>query len=188
MYLAEYMPSRHMIYVWHMLYMFVYKCYKFRTNLKRRGHLWSQDVQYFVVGWTFCLVLFFSIPFSGWLNYFYCRNHTNANEGLHWASFWWMTTVFQALCWVYVEESAKTRKGIQHNPYLQAKEAENIDSMLKCVSSKDILWKHSSKNCIYENSSNNNNKMSNKKKIVAYGKQGTIVVLGIATNKTHWKE
>lgn len=137
MYLAEYMPSRHMIYVWHMLYMFVYKCYKFRTNLKRRGHLWSQDVQYFVVGWTFCLVLFFSIPFSGWLNYFYCRNHTNANEGLHWASFWWMTTVFQALCWVYVEEYVN---GIVGGPWLVRGLASLGSKNPDCLYLADFPW------------------------------------------------
>lgn len=105
MYLVEYLPHPHMIYVWQMLYMFVYKCYKFRTNLKRCGHLWRQDLQHYIVGWAVCLVLFFSIPFPGWWNYFYCKSHTNVNGGLLWAHFWWMTTVFQVPCWMYVEES-----------------------------------------------------------------------------------
>lgn len=186
MYLVEYLPHPHMIYVWQMLYMFVYKCYKFRTNLKRCGHLWRQDLQHYIVGWAVCLVLFFSIPFPGWWNYFYCKSHTNVNGGLLWAHFWWMTTVFQVPCWMYVEESVKTRKGIQHNPYLQTKKAENTYSILTCFPSKDFLWKLSSKKCINENSSNNTNKMSNEK--TAYGKQGNFIVLGIATNKIDWKE
>lgn len=98
-----------------------------------------------------------------------------------------MNAVFQALCWGYVGESPKTRKEIQPNIYLQTKKAESIYSMLKCFSSKDFLWKHSSKNCINENSNNNSNKMSNEKKIMAYGKQGNISVLGIAINKTDWR-
>lgn len=101
-----------------------------------------------------------------------------------WANFWWMHTVFQALCWVYVEESLKTSKEIQHNTYSQTKETESIYSVLKCFSSKDFLWKHSSKNCINEDSSNNSNKMSNEKKIMTYGEQENVSGLGIAINET----
>lgn len=40
------------------------------------------------------------------------------------------------------------------------------------------------KNCINEDSSNNRNKMSNEKKIMAYGEQENVSVLGIAINET----
>lgn len=129
---------------------------------------------------------FFSTPLP-WLTVlfsFKLRESHKCQWRASWANFWWMHTVFQALCWVYVEESLKTRKEIQHNTYSQTKETESIYSVLKCFSSKDFLWKHSSKNCINEDSSNNSNKMSNEKKIMTYGEQENVSVLGIAINET----